>query len=127
MVVPGNEADCVNLKQTRELKRTLYLGSGRSEYFEHISLVALEGSSLTLMGTLAYNPNTGKLELTNVASFIAGGAHEAIRYLKHEIAGLKGIRLVCGLVAASCIGLIGSYILLKRAIQRSNEEIKQRQ
>lgn len=85
MVVPGHDADCVNLKQTRDLKRTYYINTNRMEYFEHISLMALEGSSLTLMGTLAYNPNTGKLELTNVASFIAGGAREAMRYLKNEI------------------------------------------
>jgi hypothetical protein len=61
------------------------MNSPKVDWAENISLMALEGSSLTLMGTLAYNADTGKLELTKVASFIAGGAKEAIRYLNDEI------------------------------------------
>lgn len=89
MVKPGPEADCINLPQTRSLSKVYYISTSRTDYFENISLMALEGSHLTLMGLLAYNSETGKLELTKVSSIIAGGAKELIRYLNEEIRSMK--------------------------------------
>jgi len=37
------------------------------------------------MGTVAYNAQRNQLYLTNVATFVAGGFKEAVRYLKREI------------------------------------------
>eukprot|EP00347_Sterkiella_histriomuscorum_P009177 403342224 len=113
MVTPGIDADCSNLPQTRTLHRQLYLNSGRIDWYEHISLMALEGSTLTMMGTLAYNSETNQLELTKVASILAGGAKEAIRYLNNEIKTMSQLRLVFGVLALGCLSINATLMYMK--------------
>jgi hypothetical protein len=66
-------ADCVNLKQTREMniiKGGLFISD---QFIEKISLVAFEGSSVTLVGFLKYNILGDYFSLDSLAAIVAGG------------------------------------------------------
>ncbi len=60
-VYPGKEADCKNLPQTRSLSKIIYIGSNRVDHFENISYIAGEGTALTLLGTVTFNPDTNQI------------------------------------------------------------------
>ena len=48
---------------------------------ERIKYVALEGSSLTLLGLMKYNADNDRFDMTELASLLSGGITETVRAL----------------------------------------------
>ena len=129
MVLPGGDADVKNVPQTRKMSRVYSLNSNSIKYVENVSYLVLEGSTLTMMGTLQYNADTGKVELTKVASMFAGGAQEALRYLKDEIKSYSRLRLLTGLGALASLVLMGLIVRQYKKEKKEKEmaeELKQK-
>jgi hypothetical protein len=80
IVKPGKYAKGINLPHKRSTKSTYDYQKKTTTYYEKLSLIAFEGSSLTLMGLVKYDPaaNNGKgaFRMTDVSGFIAGGLSE---------------------------------------------------
>lgn len=55
IVTPGNSAQGINLKQKRKSSSSYNFINSRSEFYEKLSLIAYEGSSLTLLGLVKYD------------------------------------------------------------------------
>jgi hypothetical protein len=51
-----------------------------------VSLLALEGSMLTVLGTVSLDTKTNMINITDVASFVGGGMKEALSYIKYQSA-----------------------------------------
>ena len=59
-----------NTKQKRELKE------GYFSLYEKVKFIALEGSSLTLLGLIKYNKKTDNFEMTELSMVLSGGLKE---------------------------------------------------
>ena len=71
-----------NISQTRKFWKSVYNFSKKSyDYFEKLSLIAYEGSGLTLLGFLEYNPQKNTLRMTKLSGFVAGGLKESLSFL----------------------------------------------
>ncbi len=66
----------MNLKHKRVSKTDYSFINKRQEFYEKLTLIAYEGSSLTLMGLVKYDKAQGSFMMTNVGGFIAGGVSE---------------------------------------------------
>lgn len=76
VVEPGNSAYALNLKQKRVSKTDYSYVNKRTEYYEDLTLMAYEGSSLTLMGLVKYDKAEGCFKMSDVGGIIAGGVSE---------------------------------------------------
>lgn len=76
IVAPGSYAQGLNLKHKRVSKTDYSFINKRQEWYEKLTLVAYEGSSLTLMGLVKYDKALGCFKMTEVGGFIAGGVSE---------------------------------------------------
>ncbi|CDW72844.1 mitochondrial ubiquitin ligase activator of nfkb 1 [Stylonychia lemnae] len=128
-VKPGDSADCINLTQSRSTHTQIRLRSPRIDYFERIQYMACEGTNLTLMGTVAYNASRNELQLTDVASFVAGGMKDAVSYLKKEINYYYNVRLWSAVASGFCLTILGLYVLSKitQSRMKAQTEIKKEQ
>ena len=52
-----------------------------NDYQDEVRYLALEGSTLTLLGLIKYDSQTDSVEMTELVSVIAGGIDEAWRVL----------------------------------------------
>jgi len=53
--------------------------------------------------------------LTSVATFVAGGLKEAVRYFKREINYFKNVRFWSVIITGFSFGILGAYTLAKVA------------
>ena len=76
-IEPGKLAEGINMKQKRSVKSKSSIFSLFFKGHEKLSLIAYEGSCLTLMGLVRYdkfaNNGEGAFKMTDVLSFVAGG------------------------------------------------------
>lgn len=78
------------MPQKRKFHKGVYdLNTNSPRFYEKLSLIAFEGSSLTLLGTLQYdaalNKGQGGFKMTDVGAIVAGGAKETLRYLIDQV------------------------------------------
>lgn len=52
--------------------------------WQDVSLLALEGSMLTVLGAVQLDTKTNNVQLTDVVSFVGGGLKESLYYLKEN-------------------------------------------
>ena len=86
-VQPGSEALGHNLHHTRKYLKSEYDYQKRNtNFYEKLSLIVYEGSALTFLGMIEYNPglNKGKggFHMTKLAGIIAGGVKESLKFFK---------------------------------------------
>lgn len=81
LVVPGSEAQAHNICRKRRFYKSVYDYNRKdTRNFDKLSLVAYEGSALSLLGMISYDPQTDSFKMTQVSGFISGGLKEAIRF-----------------------------------------------
>ena len=56
-----------------------------NDYQDEVRYLALEGSTLTLLGLIKYDSQTDSVEMTELVSVIAGGMDEVGRVLNEKI------------------------------------------
>ena len=57
----------------------------KTEVYEKVSLIAFEGSSLTLLGLVKYDPVSDTIKMTNVSGIVAGGFKECKKIIENKI------------------------------------------
>ena len=97
----------VFLKNTRN-KRQLVNLLGLPQ--DNIQTLAIEGSTLTLMGLVKYDANRDDFEMTQLYSIIAGGVDETCELLKHRIESTSADSKTCFMMASICL-LLGGLTL----------------
>ena len=70
-----------NLRHKRKIKDNI---DGIS-VIERVKYVALEGSSLTLLGLMKYNADKDRFDMTELASLLSGGISETVRSLQERL------------------------------------------
>jgi ABC-type Fe3+-siderophore transport system permease subunit len=68
-------------------------------------LIAYEGSSLTLVGLVSYNPETNKFSMTDVLGFVGGGAKECFRMVEEQVSQWRMGRNLAAFVAGTLISV----------------------
>lgn len=107
-VTPGDGFEIINAHQKRGTITSIYNAQNRSTtYYEHIKLIAYEGSGLTLLGTLSYDAETDTFKMTDVASMLSGGFKEGMKYMQTQIATWKAGVIVMGTLTASLLFATG--------------------
>ncbi len=80
-------------------------------------MIAFEGSSLTLLGMLKYDPaadnGKGAFQMTEVAGFLAGGAKECKKLIVKQITTYQGFLTLCGLLTG-LFGLVSYFIIYNK-------------
>ncbi len=76
IVEPGIKAHATNLTQQRKVHSTFDLEKKRHSIYETVSLIAFEGSTLTLMGLVKYDAKLDQIKMTDVKGIVAGGFKE---------------------------------------------------
>lgn len=134
-VKTDSNSEAANLPHKRTTKTIYEPTRKRTKYFERVSLIAFEGSTLTLLGLLKYEPTAldgkGAFQMTEVAGFLAGGLKECQRMLEKQVANLKGFLTLCGILTGLfglisyfvIYGKISRYIVNKRLEQMQQEEL----
>lgn len=109
LVVPGNEAEGHNLPQKRKYYKGVYDHIKKStEFYEKLSLFAYEGSSLTLLGTVSYDPAQGAFKMTKLAGLVTGGLKECLRFFERKIQNIESLKHVLVFLT----GLLGSITFI---------------
>jgi len=86
------------------------MGNKKHKYYEKVSFIAFEGSSLTLMGLVKYDAKTDQLRMTDVSGFVAGGFKECKKLIMKEINEIRAIGRIFGILTGVC-GLVCGLIL----------------
>ncbi len=55
------------------------------KFYEKVSFIAFEGSSLTLLGLVKYDPKADQIKMTDVSGFVAGSFKECKKIIMNEI------------------------------------------
>lgn len=71
--------------------------------------MALEGSSLTLLGLVKYDAGKDSFEMTELFSVLSGGIQEAKRCLAERIELLNGASQDCFVVAAIALAITAYF------------------
>lgn len=128
IITPGDHAQGVNLKHKRKSSSDYNFINKRSEFYEKLSLIAYEGSTLTLMGLVKYDKTAyngqGGFKMTEVGGFLVGGLSECKRLINMEIADTKALLTVFGLLNGVCGLLIGLIIYNKIKARRMERQIE---
>lgn len=121
VVAPGSSAYGMNLQHKRVSKTDYSFINKRQEFYEKLTLIAYEGSSLTLMGLVKYDKAQGSFRMTNVGGFIAGGVSECKKLIQMQIADSKAFLVIIGVLTGIC-GLATGLILYKKYKERQMEK-----
>jgi hypothetical protein len=111
VVEPGSYAEGLNLKYKRASTEKNF--PVRESLYDKLTLVAYEGSSLTLMGLVKYDKAQGCFKMTEVGGFIAGGVSEFKKMIKMQIASTKSFLVLIGVLTGIC-GFFTGLILYKK-------------
>ncbi|TNV82339.1 hypothetical protein FGO68_gene10271 [Halteria grandinella] len=91
-VVPGNDAVGYNIARKRKFYKSVYDYNRRdSRNYDKLSLIAYEGSALSLLGMVEYIPQTDSFKMTKVAGFISGGLRESLKFFDRQITEIRAL------------------------------------
>lgn len=85
IVTPGTDALAANLSQKRKTKSVYAMDKRKHQYYEAVSMIAFEGSTLTLMGLVKYDTEAKAFKMTEVSGIVAGGLKECKKIMEHKI------------------------------------------
>ena len=88
-----------NTRQKREIKK------GYFTLYEKVKFIALEGTSLTMLGLIKYNKKTDNFEMTELSMVLSGGLKEVQKYLSEKIDHLNWNKTRLKIVGAAALGL----------------------
>ena len=73
--------------------------------YEKVKFIALEGSSLTLLGLIKYNKKTDNFEMTELSMVLSGGLKEVQKYLSEKIDHLNWNKTKLRIIGTTALGL----------------------
>ena len=96
----------------------------RHSIYETVSLIAFEGSTLTLMGLVKYDAKIDQIKMTDVKGIVAGGFKECKEILKKDIMNQKVIGWIIGSLTAVCALVCGVMLYTKYTENRVNRLVR---
>jgi len=103
---------------------TFDLDKKRHSAYEVVSLIAFEGSTLTLMGLVNYDAKLDQIRMTDVSGIVAGGLKECKEILKTKIIHQKVTGWIIGTLTAVCALVCGVMLYTKYTENRVNRLVR---